>query len=396
MTLKQSIGITSAVIAIVASPLAMAQAELEEIVVMAQRRAQDLQDVPVSVQTFSGEELVNKGLTDVAQIGDFAPNVTIDSTSAFSGSTQVLGAFIRGIGQSDFAFNLEPGVGVYIDGVFYARAIGSVVDLLDVERIEVLKGPQGTLFGRNTIGGALNITTRAPSDTFGYTGEVTVGEFNRMDVRGAVDMPLVDGSLYAQVSFSSKNRDGYHKRLPWPGTYITDVGRYVGNGEEEYYSSQGNANTDTIRAKLKWLASDTVDVSFSADYSRTDEQAPPNTLLATFPNAPDPADGLLGFFHNVCISAPVGAVGPFCDAERAIVGGALGGVNLDGTNTNDRLVNGDQFITGDIDTSYGAGANYSKVEASGASRPSAGQSATLLTSNRSQRFGRLRRLLAPM
>ncbi|MEM9622492.1 MAG: TonB-dependent receptor [Pseudomonadota bacterium] len=337
------------------------------IIVTAQKRAQNQQDVPIAIQSFSAADLADRGLTNIAEVGVFTPNVTIDSTSAFSGSTQVLGAFIRGIGQSDFAFNLEPGVGVYIDGVYYARALGSVVDLLDLERVEVLKGPQGTLFGRNTIGGALNITTRQPGESFAFTGEVTAGRFDPTDIRGAVDVPLIEGKLLSQIAFSSKNRDGYHRRLPFPGTFVTDTGRFVGSGEEEFNARQGDANTDTIRAKLKWLASDSVDVLFSADFSDTDEQAAPNTLIGTFPNAPDPADGLLGFFHNVCISAPPGAVAPFCDAQRSVVGGALAGVNLDGTNTNDRLVYGNQFITGSEDTSFGAGANFSKVEAKGAS-----------------------------
>ena len=340
---------------------------LEEVVVTAQKRAQNQQDVPIAVQSFTAEALSKRGLTNIAEIGVFTPNAAIDSTSPFSGSTQVLGAFIRGIGQNDFAFNLEPGVGVYIDGVYYARAIGSVVDLLDLEQVEVLKGPQGTLFGRNTIGGALNITTRDPSDTFGYKGEFTTGRFSRADIRGAVDIPLVEGKLLSQVAFSSKNRDGYHRRLGFPGTFVTDVGRFIGSGEEEFYSRQGNANTDTVRAKLKWIPNDQVDVLLSVDYSNTDEQAAPNTLIDTFPNAPDPGNGLLGFFHNTCISAPANAVAPFCDAQRAVVGGAIGGVNLDGTNTNDRLVYGDQFITGDRDTSFGRGANHSKSESKGAS-----------------------------
>jgi len=340
---------------------------LEEVVVTAQKRAQNQQDVPIAVQSFTAAALADRGLTNIGEIGVFTPNATIDTTSPFSGSTQVLGAFIRGIGQSDFAFNLEPGVGVYIDGVYYARAIGSVVDLLDLEQVEVLKGPQGTLFGRNTIGGALNITTRDPSDTFGYQGEFTTGRFSRADVRGAVDIPLIDGKLLSQVAFSSKNRDGYHRRLNFPGTFVTDAGRFVGSGEEEFFGRQGNANTDTVRAKLKWIPNDRVELLLSGDYSNTNEQAAPNTLIATFPNAPDPTNGLLGFFHNTCISAPAGAVAPFCDAQRAVVGGALGGVNLDGTNTNDRLLFGDQFITDSRDTSFGRGANHSKSESKGVS-----------------------------
>ena len=338
---------------------------LEEITVTAQKREQNLQDVPIAIQSFSAESMSARGMSNVTHIADFTPNVELDYTSPFSGSSQVLSAYIRGIGQQDFAFNLEPGVGVYIDGVYYARTVGSVVDLLDLDHIEVLKGPQGTLFGRNAIGGALNIITRQPAEEFDYQAEVTGGRFGRLDVRGSVDVPLIEDTLYSQIAFSSKNRDGYHKRIPFPGTYVTDTGRFLGNGEEETYSEQGNENVDTIRGKLLWHAGENVEVHISGDYSRADEQATPNTLLATFPDAPDPGNGLLGFLYNTCISVPAGFVAPFCDSNRAVVGSPLAGVNTDATNTNDRLVYGDQFITGDIDTSFGAAANYSKVEAWG-------------------------------
>ena len=364
--MKFNTKLVSAILLTIVSQAIHAQL-LEEVVVTAQKRAQNLQDVPIAIQAFSAESMAARGLTNVTQIADFTPNVELDYTSAFSGSTQVLGAYIRGIGQQDFAFNLEPGVGVYIDGVYYARSTGSVVDLLDLDHIEVLKGPQGTLFGRNTIGGALNIVTRRPAEEFGYQAEVTGGRFNRIDVRGSVDLPLIENVLYSQLAFSSKNRDGYHKRIDFPaaGPFITDTGRFVGSGEEEVYSEQGNENTDTVRGKLLWHASDKVEVLISGDYTRSDEQAAPNTLIATFPNAPDPGNGLLGFLYNACVSVPAGLVAPFCDSNRAVVGTPLGGANTDATTANDRLVYGNQFVTGDIDTSYGTAANYSKLDAWG-------------------------------
>ena len=100
--------------------------------------------VPIAVSVFSAESLESKGIDTVVGIADYSPNVTLDFTSPISGASSALVAFIRGIGQSDFAINFEPGVGIYVDGVYYARTIGSVIDLMDVERIEVLKGPQGT------------------------------------------------------------------------------------------------------------------------------------------------------------------------------------------------------------------------------------------------------------
>ncbi len=347
----------------------LAAFELEEIVVTAQKRSESLQEVPIAIQAFSAQAMENKGLSNVTDIANFAPNVELDSTSPFSGSTQTLGAFIRGIGQADFAFNLEPGVGVYVDGVYYSRAVGSVVGLLDLERIEVLKGPQGTLFGRNTIGGALNVITRRPAEEFGYQMEVTIGEYDRMDVRGAVDIPLIDNKLYSQVSFSTKSRNGYHKRIDYNSDtpYVTDVGRFTGTGQESTYDRQGGENNQAIRAKLLWTG-DNVDVLIAADYTHVNEASAPNTLLATFPNDADPNNGLTAFLYNTCLNIPAGLNIPpsaVCETPRAVVGTPLVGVNIDGTDTNDRLVYSDAFITGDIDTTYGTAPNYSKMTTKG-------------------------------
>jgi len=136
--------------------------------------------------------LQSKGISNVAEVGDFIPNVEIDKSAAFSGTSSALVSFVRGIGQSDFAITFEPGVGLYVDGVYYARVMGSIIDLMDVENVEVLKGPQGTLFGRNTIGGAINISTKKPSIEFRARGEVTTGSFNRMDTKLTMDLPISD------------------------------------------------------------------------------------------------------------------------------------------------------------------------------------------------------------
>src|SRR5438105_1513561 len=139
---------------------------LEEIVVTAQKRAENVQDVPIAITALNAAALESRGITNIAQISSFSPNIQIDRASPFAGSSSIISAYVRGIGQNDFAFNMEPGVGLYVDGVYYARTVGAAVDLLDVERIEVLKGPPGTLFGRNTIGGAMSIITRNPGREF--------------------------------------------------------------------------------------------------------------------------------------------------------------------------------------------------------------------------------------
>ena len=137
---------------------------LVEVVVTAEKHVENVQDVPIAITAFSESDLRAKGITDIHSLSIMTPNVNLDEGSPFSGSNSVLSASIRGIGQDDFAFNLDPGVGVYVDGVYYARTVGANQNLLDVERVEVLNGPQGTLFGRNTIGGAISIVTRTPGD----------------------------------------------------------------------------------------------------------------------------------------------------------------------------------------------------------------------------------------
>lgn len=181
--MKAFLTLTVSALALVSVP-AMAQGApqdaaqsggLEDIVVTARKTSENLQTVPISISAVSAESLERRGIDNVAQIADFAPNVTLDGSAPISGSSSALVAYIRGIGQSDFAFNFEPGVGLYVDGVYMARNMGGVMDLLDLERIEVLKGPQGTLFGRNTIGGAISLVTRKPRGELGGKLEAVGG-----------------------------------------------------------------------------------------------------------------------------------------------------------------------------------------------------------------------------
>src|SRR4029077_10653554 len=155
--------------------------QLQEVVVTAQRRAENVQNVPIAITAFTSEALIDRNLTDIHALSNLTSGVNLDAGAPFSGDKSVLSASIRGIGQDDFAFNLNPGVGVYLDGVYLARTIGAHQTLLDVDPIganqrllrvdrrEVLKGPQGTLFGATTIGGAISIVTHTPGDTPRFT-----------------------------------------------------------------------------------------------------------------------------------------------------------------------------------------------------------------------------------
>lgn len=162
---------------------------LEEIVVTAQKREENVQTVPIAIAAFSGQALQERGVGEVSQLAKFTPSVQLSASSQIVSSPSSLSGFIRGIGQDDFSTQFEPGVGTYVDGVYLARTVGANANLMDVERVEILKGPQGTLFGRNTIGGAISVVTREPKDEFAGRLQASYGRFNAINVGGIVDIP---------------------------------------------------------------------------------------------------------------------------------------------------------------------------------------------------------------
>ncbi len=305
----------ASVIAIAAPFAAYAQeatsagAGIGEIVVTAQKRAENVQDVPIAISAFGGEALRERSVSDVAQLSNAAPNVTLDAGTPFSGSSSVLSAFIRGIGANDFAMNIDPGVGIYLDGVYLARTVGANLDLPDVERIEVLKGPQGTLFGRNTIGGAISVVTRTPGDEPSFQGDITTGRFNRLDVRGYADLPLSE-TLKSSVTFSIKSRDGYQKRIPYTSAtpYVTDRAGSLPQSGYQTSSREGGQHEWTFRGKLLWEASDRFRVTLGGDYMKIDQSSMSNSVLAV-------TTGLSGF---PCVGGYNGEEGdPLCPDARS-------------------------------------------------------------------------------
>ena len=134
-------------------------AMLEEIVVTARKREESLQDTPIAVSAFTGDQLEFRGLSDIEQLDQFTPNMVLNKSPTYSNVTNAA-VYIRGIGQNDFTPVIDPGVGLYVDGVYLGRSVGGVMDIVDIERVEILRGPQGTLCGRNTIGGAVSLHTQ--------------------------------------------------------------------------------------------------------------------------------------------------------------------------------------------------------------------------------------------
>ena len=247
---------------------AISHAQIEEIVVTAQKREENLQDTPIAITVFTEESLEGRMINDISKLADFTPNVIFDTTTPISGLSNGAAVFIRGVGQLDFGLTTDPGVGTYIDGVYSSRAVGGVLDVVDIERIEILRGSQGTLFGRNTIGGAINITTKRPAETFGGMLEATFGEFERTDFKGSVDIPVTEKFL-TKFAFSSKNRNGFVDRIT--------VGDRL--GDEDRQSARGS---------FLLQATDDIELYATVDYTSIDEQSAGSVMvgITEFPGAP--------------------------------------------------------------------------------------------------------------
>ncbi|WP_205700719.1 TonB-dependent receptor [Croceicoccus sediminis] len=367
---------------------------ITEIVVTAQKRSENVQDVPIAISAFTSEALQERAIGSVADLSAVAPNVNLDAGTPFSGSPAVLAAYIRGIGSDDFAFNIDPGVGIYLDGVYLARTVGANQDLLDVERIEILKGPQGTLFGRNTIGGAISIVTKDPGDYFTATGDVTVGSYNLLNVRGSVTIPLAE-ALSSSVTFGAKTRDGFLKRVPFPDQRANNAPPFSAFSAAGYDSARREGSSDNwnLRGKLKWDNGGAVRATFSGDYSK-DKGTSANKLIATAENVPgnfagttnlpgtafDPT-GTTGFLfaglYNFCIGSTAGEIAARNASALCGVAGtqfnpqyqlaSYASANVDGDPANDRLPWDDRYLIADKDRSYATGNSYSDLEAWGLS-----------------------------
>ncbi len=225
-------------------------AQLEEIVVTARRREESLQDVPIAVTAISAEELSLRGATDISELSQSVPSLTLEASRA---TNTTLTAFIRGVGQQDPLAGFEQGVALYIDDVYMARPQGALLDIYDVERIEVLRGPQGTLYGRNAVGGAVKYVTRRLSDETEYRIRASVGEYSQRDLVATASVPIND-KLRIGGTVASLNRDGF--------------GNNRTTGQDNY-----NKDIMGVRLSAEYEPSDSVFVRLS--YDRTDDDSNP-------------------------------------------------------------------------------------------------------------------------
>ncbi|RZA37362.1 MAG: TonB-dependent receptor [Lysobacteraceae bacterium] len=239
---------------------------LDKITVTARKREETLQEVPIAVTAFTPETLDKLNVQDLADLDAQVPNLTI---YAARGSSSTATAYIRGIGQADPLWGVDPGVGIYLDDVYIARPQGALLDVFDVGRIEVLRGPQGTLYGKNTIGGAIKYISRAlPTETEGFA-QLTVGNYNQLDAKAALGGSIggADSGLRARVSVASMNRDGF-------GTNLLN--------DQEVSDKEINA----ARFQLGAYAGDDLDVQFALDWIDDQSGVRGAKMLAANPLAP--------------------------------------------------------------------------------------------------------------
>ncbi|MEM7728976.1 MAG: TonB-dependent receptor [Pseudomonadota bacterium] len=239
-------------------------AQIDEVITTAQRRVETTQDVPVAVTVLSADDLEVRQIQDTLDIQAFVPNLNLATNTGTSNAARI---FLRGIGEDESRGAVEPAVGIYVDGVYYGRALGSLFDLVDLEQIEVLRGPQGTLYGRNSNGGALKISSVKPdTDAFSANGRVTVGNYDRFDMKATVNIPIAETTAL-RLSGLSTSRDGFFTQ------------NAIGVPGNPTYEGQGAVETLAVRGLLShdfgnW------NVLLSADYTDDDSDPIPGSIPA--------------------------------------------------------------------------------------------------------------------
>lgn len=230
-----------------------AEGGLEKIQVTARRTVESLQEVPVAITSISDAEMTERGMFELIELQAMSPNLTLQRSR---GTNSTLTAFIRGVGQQDPLWGYEPGVGIYIDDVYLARPQGAVLDILNVERVEVLRGPQGTLYGKNTIGGAVKYVIKEMTGDAEFAVQGAFGSYNQRDVRITGQLPITE-ELYLGYGYADLNRDGF-------GKYLLSA---LPDQDRENY----NKDLTAARLTLEYKPSD--DLFFRLSWDKTDDES---------------------------------------------------------------------------------------------------------------------------
>ncbi|MEO6041183.1 MAG: TonB-dependent receptor [Croceibacterium sp.] len=249
-----------------------------DIVVTAEFREAKLQDTPIAITAMNAEMIEARGVTDVSQVAAQAPNVTLKPQGQGGGAGLI--AYIRGVGQTDFIYARDPGVGLYIDDVYIPTLQSSLIELMDLERIEVLRGPQGTLAGKNSIGGSIKLFGKKPRGDGSGSLDISYGSFNDLRIRGYSDFALAD-NLAVRVSGIARNTDGYVKLIDYGLTHPTSnvlanesIGRFPLTGE------MGGRQLGAGRIALNWDPTPSLNIYVTADITNQDGDPGAAVLIA--------------------------------------------------------------------------------------------------------------------
>lgn len=238
---------------------------LEDIMVTAQKRSENLQETPLAVSALTAETIERRGITDVSSLTATAPNLTVTTTGA---STSNIALFIRGIGESETILTVDSPVGLYVDGIVLGRSSGAVFDLVDLERVEVLRGPQGTLYGRNTTGGAVNLISKRPSDDFRADFFASYGNLDAIQLKGGIDTgEWGDSGISARLTYLHKQRSGY-----------------VDNVLARDARDPGDYNVDAFRVALRYDKGGAVRLNYAYDFNDRRSVANPTQLAVARPD----------------------------------------------------------------------------------------------------------------
>jgi len=247
---------------------------IQEVVVTARRFSEDLQNVPIAVTALSAAALQTQAVTNLDDLNSFVPNMKIAADRA---TTSTINVYIRGVGQSDPLWGFEPGVGVYIDDVYLARPQAGLLDVLDVQDIEILRGPQGTLYGKNTIAGAIKYDTRDIAGPATLTTSATLGNYGEHDEKLSFSTPLIDDHVYFGLALARLQHYGYGEVVsepPFPPSPYNYIGENVSNRD----ATAGRANltiTWGASSKLKIIAEDILDNSNASGGQRLNNYLAP-------------------------------------------------------------------------------------------------------------------------
>jgi iron complex outermembrane receptor protein len=268
---------------------------LEEVVVTAQFRHENLQDVPLAITAVNAAMMEARGQTSLHDLGQQAPNVQLVETGGAFGPGMT--ASIRGIGQADFDPAFAPGVGIYIDDVYYTSLTGSNFSLLDLDRVEILRGPQGTLSGANSEGGSIKIYTVKPQGDETGSVKVSYGQRNLIDVQAMADVPLITDTLFMRVSGITHQQDGYVTRIDYGCAFPASGVPAVGGLQQNCVAGkEGGKDYSGGRVALRWLPAENFEANLTADVTIDKSQTAAVTLLAVNPASPGAfATGLNSF-----------------------------------------------------------------------------------------------------